>query len=59
MKEENMNNSGSQAGKTDTVGHSKEGADIERTFPFISFSIKEEIVVYDSRYVIVLAGRRE
>lgn len=48
IEKQNMNNSGSKAGKIDTIVDSKEGADMESALSLICINVKAEVGVYYS-----------
>jgi hypothetical protein len=48
MEKEHMYNSGSEAGKTDTIGYRKEGANIKRSFTVIRLNVNVKVGIYYS-----------
>lgn len=48
IEEENMNNSGSKAGKIDAIIDSKEGAHIEGALSLVCINVKAEVGIYNS-----------
>lgn len=59
VEEGNVRNSGSKARKIETIGNSKQGAQMERTQAFICVNIKVELGVRYSGDIVVLASRGE
>lgn len=54
-----MNNSGSEASKTESICHSKESADIKRALSIIRFEVNMEVLVYYGSDIIVLTSGSE
>ena len=59
MEEEDMNNGGSEAGKTESICHGKECAEIKITLSLIRLQVNMKIGVYYGRDIVVLAGGSE
>lgn len=59
IEKEDMDNSGSHAGKISTIYHSKHGAEIERALTLIRIHVNVEVWIYNSRDIVALAGHSE
>lgn len=55
MEEENVDDSRSEAGKTDSIGHNKEGTKIEIALILIRLKVNMKVRVNNARNIVLLA----
>lgn len=55
MKQEDMDDGGSESSEADAISHSKEGAERERPIPFVGIHVKLKVGVDNAWNVILLA----